>query len=97
MAWKRQGGKKNLQMKLPSADFLALFSQILKIAMRNQSYSPICLELDRYSKSLAGLRSKVISDLGRGAHIGLLRGKGILDQKNLFNFILSSGEEGSSV
>lgn len=92
----KAGEKKNLQMKLPSADFLALFSQILKIAMRNQSYSPICLELDRYAKSLAGLRSEVISDLGRGVHIGLLRGKGILDQKNLFDFILSSGEEGSS-
>ena len=48
-------------------------------------------------QSIAELGREVISDLGRGAHIKLLIGKGNIDQKNLLNCILSSGGGGSNI
>ena len=82
-------------MRLLSADVLALFSQILKTAVKNKSYSPICLELAKHSRSLAWAQKRVIPDVATGVQIR--KGKGILDQTTLFNFILASGEEGSRV
>lgn len=91
-------GKENVKLKLPSANLLiSIISTDPENVSEKQILFPNLPGTCPILQVLSWVQTEVISVLGRGAHIGLSRGKGNIDQKNLLKCILSSGSKGNSV